>query len=319
MTLQQLRYLVAVVDTGSFTAAARKLHVAQPSLSQQVRALEAELGGDLVERLPRGVRLTSAGTALLPKARAALHAADQAAGLARRAIVDGPGNVCLAVAPAMPAAWVTDAVVTVARQAPERRVRWHDYASQGLVEEKVRGNGVGSIGLGLRPNDWSGPEIALGSDIYVLAVAPGDPLADADAVPLGVLAARAFVALGYERDERDPLAAAFAAAGFLPDERYEIAGARAALALVSAGLGVAVVPSSVVALEHAAVSVVAIEDAPRRELYAFGDASWPDAALDVVEALVACSAAGAVAPATSRQALPSTTTRAAYGQSLPDR
>jgi DNA-binding transcriptional LysR family regulator len=290
MTLQQLRYLVAVVDTGSFTAAARTLHVAQPSLSQQVRALEAELGGDLVERLPRGVRLTSAGTALLPKARAALHAADQAAGLARRAIVDGPGNVCLAVAPAMPAAWVTDAVVTVARQAPERRVRWHDYASQGLVEEKVRGNGVGSIGLGLRPNDWSGPEIALGSDPYVLAVAADDPLA-----------------------------AAFAAAGFLPDERYEIAGARAALALVSAGLGVAVVPSSVVALEHAAVSVVAIEDAPRRELYAFGDASWPDAALDVVEALVACSAAGAVAPATSRQALPSTTTRAAYGQSLRDR
>ncbi len=290
MTLQQLRYLVAVVDTGSFTAAARTLHVAQPSLSQQVRALEAELGGDLVERLPRGVRLTSAGTALLPKARAALHAADQAAGLARRAIVDGPGNVCLAVAPAMPAAWVTDAVVTVARQAPERRVRWHDYASQGLVEEKVRGNGVGSIGLGLRPNDWSGPEIALGSDPYVLAVAADDPLA-----------------------------AAFAAAGFLPDERYEIAGARAALALVSAGLGVAVVPSSVVALEHAAVSVVAIEDAPRRELYAFGDASWPDAALDVVEALVACSAAGAVAAPTSRQSLPSTTTRAAYGQSLRDR
>ncbi len=61
MTLQQLRYLVAVVETGSFTAAARALHVAQPSLSQQIRALEAELGGALLDRLPRAVRLTAAG------------------------------------------------------------------------------------------------------------------------------------------------------------------------------------------------------------------------------------------------------------------
>ena len=83
MTLRQLEYLVAVVDEGSFGAAAQRLYVSQPTLSQQVRALEAEIGGALVERLPRGVRATAAGEALLPAARAALAAAGRARRSAR--------------------------------------------------------------------------------------------------------------------------------------------------------------------------------------------------------------------------------------------
>ena len=68
MKLRQLACFVAVVDEGSFTRAAQTLGVAQPSLSQQVRSLEQELGGPLVERLPRGVSVTPAGRALLPAA-----------------------------------------------------------------------------------------------------------------------------------------------------------------------------------------------------------------------------------------------------------
>ena len=60
MTLRQLEYLLAVAQTGSFTEAASHLHVSQPTLSQQIRALEAEIGGALVERLPRGARPTPA-------------------------------------------------------------------------------------------------------------------------------------------------------------------------------------------------------------------------------------------------------------------
>ena len=57
MTLQQLRYFLAAVDHGSFTAAARSLYVAQPSLSEQVRQLEAELGVDLFARVGRGIAI----------------------------------------------------------------------------------------------------------------------------------------------------------------------------------------------------------------------------------------------------------------------
>jgi len=72
MTLRQLEYLVTVVDEGSFGRAALALYVSQPTLSSQVRALEDEIGGPLLERLPRGVQPTPTGEAMLPAARAAL-------------------------------------------------------------------------------------------------------------------------------------------------------------------------------------------------------------------------------------------------------
>ena len=73
MKLRQITYLLAVVEEGSFTRAAERLSVAQPSLSQQVRALERELGGPLLERMPNGVQLTAAGRAFLPEALARWH------------------------------------------------------------------------------------------------------------------------------------------------------------------------------------------------------------------------------------------------------
>src|SRR5918992_346642 len=83
-TLRQLEYLVTVVDTGSFTRAAETLHVTQPALSHQIQALERVVGGQLLERLPRSVRLTPMGRALLPHARAALADAALAVRSARQ-------------------------------------------------------------------------------------------------------------------------------------------------------------------------------------------------------------------------------------------
>src|SRR5882757_10936989 len=85
ITLRQLEYFVAVVDEGSFTAAAQLLHVTQPGLSHQIQALERELGGPLLERLPRQVRLTPAGRTALPHARASLAHAERTSSSARRA------------------------------------------------------------------------------------------------------------------------------------------------------------------------------------------------------------------------------------------
>ena len=68
MELHQLRYFCAVARAGNFTRAAEEQHVAQPSLSQQVRKLEDELGAKLFDRFPRFARLTDFGKAFLPKA-----------------------------------------------------------------------------------------------------------------------------------------------------------------------------------------------------------------------------------------------------------
>ncbi len=78
MTLQQLHYVLAAFEHGSFSAAAESLHLAQPSLSEQVRRLEAELGVQLFQRVGRGIVPTEAGRALRPHAEAALAAAEAA-------------------------------------------------------------------------------------------------------------------------------------------------------------------------------------------------------------------------------------------------
>jgi DNA-binding transcriptional LysR family regulator len=79
----QLRYFVTVADEGQMTRAAGKLHIAQPALSQAIAQLESELGLGLLERHARGVALTPAGEAFLPKARAALAAETDAAATAQ--------------------------------------------------------------------------------------------------------------------------------------------------------------------------------------------------------------------------------------------
>lgn len=94
----QLRHFLAVVEHGSFTAAARSVHLSQPSLSASIQRLEADLGTPLLHRLPRGARPTAAGTALVPHARASLasmragrRAVAEVAGLARGEVSIGGG------------------------------------------------------------------------------------------------------------------------------------------------------------------------------------------------------------------------------------
>src|ERR1700689_2003435 len=85
VSLRQLEYFVAVVDEGSFTTAAARLHVSQPGLSHQIQALERQLGGPLLERLPGGGRPPRGGPPPLPHARASIAHAERAAAAAQRA------------------------------------------------------------------------------------------------------------------------------------------------------------------------------------------------------------------------------------------
>jgi LysR family transcriptional regulator, hca operon transcriptional activator len=96
MELRHLRYFVAIAEAGSLTAAAvRKLHTSQPSLSRQIRDLEAEVGAVLLTRRARGVDLTPAGRVFLDQARLVLSQAEAAAEAARR--VANPSKPCFSM------------------------------------------------------------------------------------------------------------------------------------------------------------------------------------------------------------------------------
>lgn len=96
MELRHFRYFVAVAEEGSFGQAARRLLVAQPALSKQVRDLETEVGVTLFHRLPRGVRLTQAGEAFLTEARDTLQGAARAVANARGAAKGGASGLAFA-------------------------------------------------------------------------------------------------------------------------------------------------------------------------------------------------------------------------------
>jgi DNA-binding transcriptional LysR family regulator len=85
LDLRLVRYFTVVADHRHFGRAAAELRVAQPSLSRQIRRLEQQLGARLLDRTPQGTRLTEAGEAFLPRARALLRSATQAAAYARAA------------------------------------------------------------------------------------------------------------------------------------------------------------------------------------------------------------------------------------------
>ena len=92
MELRHVRYFVAVVEAGSLTVAARKLHTSQPSLSRQIRDLEEEIGAQLLTRRARGIELTPAGRAFVDPARSVLSQVEAAAEAARR--VAHPAKPC---------------------------------------------------------------------------------------------------------------------------------------------------------------------------------------------------------------------------------
>src|SRR4051812_49940349 len=92
MELRHLRYFVAVAEELHFRRAADRLHMSQPPLSQQIRALEEELGVTLLERTQRRVTLTAAGAAVYERARGILDAVEDASPLVQRADPRGGGG-----------------------------------------------------------------------------------------------------------------------------------------------------------------------------------------------------------------------------------
>jgi len=134
MEFHQLRYVSSVAETGSFSRAAERCQVAQPSLSQQVLKLEEELGAKLFDRLGRSVRLTEAGRAFLPHARAVLHQIDAARASVINRSADVRGSVAVGVIPTIAPYLMPRYTAAFAKSYPEAKLRILEETTPVLIE-----------------------------------------------------------------------------------------------------------------------------------------------------------------------------------------
>ncbi|EOD65497.1 LysR family transcriptional regulator [Amycolatopsis vancoresmycina] len=243
MQFQQLAYFVAVADHRHFTRAADQARVAQPSLSQQIRALEHDLGAPLFHRIRGNVSLTEAGETLLPIARriladteAARRAIRELAELDRgRVRLGAPPSLCTGLLPAMLAAF--------RRRYPGIQLELHESGSGDLRQRLAEGALDLALLAGTRTA--AGPGLTatplLLEELVVISPAPlaGDRLGIEQLADVPLVMFRR----GY--DVREATVNACRAAGFEPSFAIEGGEMDAVLELVRAGVGAAVVPRTV--------------------------------------------------------------------------
>jgi LysR family hca operon transcriptional activator len=140
MELRHLRYFIAVAEEGSFlTAAERRLHTAQPSLSRQIRDLEVEVGVPLLDRNARGVTLTEAGKVFLAHARLALLQVEAATEGARRTEQPEKPTFVMGFLPGQEVIWLPHALRILREEAPNVDITLSSQPSPDLALSLMRG------------------------------------------------------------------------------------------------------------------------------------------------------------------------------------
>ncbi|WP_031468285.1 LysR family transcriptional regulator [Sciscionella sediminilitoris] len=241
MELRHLHYFLAVLEEGSFTRAAERVHIAQPGVSAQIRQLERELGGPLFDRSARTVRLTALGSAFLPHARAALASVDQG----RVAVEELTGLVRGSVTLGMvsTAAHGFPAVLADFHQAhPDVDITLSEASSAELIGALRSGTLDGAV-FGLGATDPEGIGVHPLADEPVVAVlGPGDPFANRKSLTLRGIADREVISLVRGSGVRAVFDEGCAAAGVWPRIAFECSDPWFAVELAERGLGIAILP-----------------------------------------------------------------------------
>lgn len=242
MSLRQMEYFVTVVEADSFTRAAELLHVTQPALSHQIKALERHVGGPLLERLPRGVRLTPMGRAFLPHAEVAVRSAAQADRAARAAAGAQEGELHVAAVHAVAAGLLPRVVARWRRERPGMELVLHEYGRDEELDDAME-RGVADLAVG-HGGAGAAARTVLGEEEVVVVLPPGDRLAGGP-VRLADLAGRDWIRCAMEPvvEGRPFIDLACARAGFTPRTAVRTEHTSTAVAMAAAGAGIAAVPS----------------------------------------------------------------------------
>jgi DNA-binding transcriptional LysR family regulator len=256
MELRHVRYFVAVAEHLSFARAARALHLSQPPLSRQVRALEDELGAALFTRTKRAVALTPAGAALLPEARRLLREADALKAGARAHAAGEVGTLALGFI-GMAAYNVLPGVLPAFhRLHPGVRLALREATSDVLLTALRQGDV--DVALVLPPADDAGVDYAtLHRDRLVAALpAARRELRGPGPLRLARLAAEPFILFPRKVGTSlyDHIVGLCRRAGFSPRVEQEAIQMQTIVSLVAAGMGVALVPASLMNMRRTGVA-----------------------------------------------------------------
>ena len=243
--LSQLRCFVAVAEELHFGRAAERLNMTQPPLSRQVQILERILDVSLFERTSRQVRLTPAGRGFLAEARRILKLAESAAILARRVAAGQAGTIRIGFTAASAYSVLPELVAACRRQMPDVELTLKEMVSGAQLE--ALGAGELDVGLLRPPIARTGTEFfRVAAEPLVAALPESHPLAAAERVTLAEVAAEPFIMYApFEaRYFHDLLVELFSGAGVAPSYVQHRAQVHSLLALVRAGLGIALVPDA---------------------------------------------------------------------------
>ncbi|MEV4031640.1 LysR substrate-binding domain-containing protein [Streptomyces umbrinus] len=263
MELRNLRYFVAVAETRHFGRAAENLHMAQPPLSQSIRRLETELGVELFTRTTRQVVLTGAGEVFRTDVERILKAVDEAVARVARFASGVEGVLRIGLTGAASYRQLPALARLLKREMPHVMLEVHTEMltpaqEAGLLERRL------DIGLLRPPVRQEGiSHAAVAAERLVVAVPEQHRLAEAHVVRVEQLRHEDFIMYGATLGSvvDDAVVRSCLASGFYPQRAYEVTETSAALALVAAGLGIAVLPDSIRAAPREGVVCKDIEDA----------------------------------------------------------
>ena len=241
MELHQLRYVCAIAETGSFSRAAERCQIAQPSLSQQVLKLEEELGGKLFHRLGRGIRLTESGRAFLPQAQAILRQVDVARASVASNHADVRGSVTLGAIPTVAPYLIPRYTAAFTQRFPNARLRIVEETTPILVGG-LRDLSIdfALLALPLRHKDLEIQPIQ--TEPLLAALPEKHRLASNDSLSLAELRGEPLVMLRDGHCFRDLSLSMCRSANVNPKIAFESGQFSSILGMVAAGIGISLVP-----------------------------------------------------------------------------
>jgi len=247
MNLRQYEYALTVAEEGSMTAAAERLRVTQPSLSQQIGALEKHLGVQLFTRTSGGVTVTMAGRAFLAEAEIATTASRRAVLAARAASGELAGELIIAVHMGLGARQLPLALGRLRHRHPKLQVTLHEEPDPANMERLARQGTLDMVLVHRIPTGCTFDIHPLGEETYVAVLPEGHSLLASDrALRMADLATQGWVRFRRASLLDEYLARLLAEAGISPPTVARASQISTAVRLAAQGLGVTVVPASAV-------------------------------------------------------------------------